>query len=123
MSGELMEGVRVLNTIPEEKAMGIGFYLGIGILAWFLISLVAGMVIGRDCEIFFIILASVIVSVMVGTVFGVMYWVIDSAKDMPETYEVIISDGADAKEFNERFEVVEKNGEIYRVKEREQCRT
>ena len=102
-----MEGVRVLNTIPEVKTMGIGFYIGIGILAWFLISLVAGMVIGRDCEIFFIILVSVIVSVIAGTVFGVTYWVIDSVKDMPETYEVIISDDANAKEFNERFEVVE----------------
>lgn len=120
MGAELMEGVRVLNTIPEEKAMGIGFYLGIGILAWFLISLTAGIIIAGDCEIFFIIRTSVIVGVIAGTVFGVTYWVIDSAKDMPETYEVIISDGADAREFNERFEVVEKNGEIYRVKEREQ---
>ena len=120
MGAELMEGVRVLNTIPEVKTMGIGFYLGIGILAWFLISLAAGIVIAGACEIFFIIRASVIVGVIVGTVYGVTYWVIDSAKDMPETYEVIISDGADAREFNERFEVVEKNGEIYRVKEREQ---
>lgn len=117
---ELMEGVRVLNTSPEEKAMGIGFYLGIGILAWFLVSLAAGIIIAGDCEIFFIIRTSVIVGVIAGTVFGVTYWVIDSAKDMPETYEVIISDGADAREFNERFEVVEKNGEIYRIKERDE---
>ncbi len=119
MSGELMEGVRVLNTIPEEKAMGIGFYLGIGILVGFLIPLASGIMIAGDCEIFFIIRTSVIVGVVVGAIFGGAFWVIDSAKDMPETYEVIISDGADAREFNERFEVVEKNGEIYRVKERE----
>ena len=123
MSGELMEGVRVLNTIPEVKTMGIGFYLGIGILVWFLISLAAGIMIAGDCEIFFIIRVSVIVGVVIGAAFGGTFWAIDSAKDLPETYEVIISDGADAKEFNERFEVVEKNGEIYRIKEREQCRT
>lgn len=117
---ELMEGVRVLNTIPEVKTMGIGYYLGIGILAWLLISFAAGIVIAGDCGIFFIIRASVIVGVIVGTVFSVTYWAIDSAKDMPETYEVIISDGADAREFNERFEIVEKNGEIYRIKERDE---
>lgn len=117
---ELMKGVRVLNTIPAQKTMGIGLYIGVGILIWFLISFTVGLMIMGNRDMLLIVRVAAISGVVVGAVFGGGFYIRDSADDLPQTYEVTISSGADAKEFCERFEIVEKNGEIYRIKERDE---
>lgn len=117
---ELMNGVRVLNTIPESKVFGIGLYFGIGVIAFFAVAFVTGLITMSDHGMGLILTVSVVFGCIAGMLFGGLLWYDDTRNALPGTYEVTISSGADAKEFCERFEIVEKNGEIYRIKERDE---
>ena len=118
MADYLMDGVKILNTNPPEQFVGVFIYI-IGFIALaFLFSF--GAIVFND---FFAnaktdIILAIVVAVITGSVIGYFIWNDDKKDALPETYDVIIDESVSFCEFDEKYEVVERNGEIYTIKER-----
>lgn len=71
-------------------------------------------------EWFAVIVSGALMSIL-GAIWGAVIWsgVSDDAKRSTTTYDVLISDEVKMNEFNEQYEIVSQNGNIYTIKERE----
>lgn len=107
-----MDGVTILNTIHEYAGLISPIWAAMFWILSLFILIVAAIkleniytVTGIGCVIVgFICLACAI---------------IPSDRIISTSYEVIISDDVNFNEFYEKYEVVEQNGKIYTIKERE----
>lgn len=95
-----MNGVEVLNTIP-----GRGLNVVFAVLAAFFIIFTV-ILIFNDCELGIITLLLAVACLLL-------------AVPQNTQYKVTISDNVSFKEFNEKYEVISQNGDIFTVEMRE----
>ena len=103
-----MEGVRILNEISPMSVgiwISIGLFLSIGIL-----SLFVGIHVSDKGERFVPILISLIPFVVSVIIFFLQY-------TSPMRYEAIIDDNVKISEFEEKYKIIEKRGDIYVIEE------
>lgn len=118
MADYLMDGVKILNTNPPEQFVGVFVYIIVFIAFAFIFSFC--VIVSND---FFAdtktdIIVTTVVAVITGSVIGYVIWNNDKSKVLPETYDVIIDESVSFREFDAKYEVVERNGEIYTIKEK-----
>ena len=116
MSDVIMDGVWIVNVNPADKPWDIVVCAIIGAAAVALCSLLA-ILIDFDCDgrgTLKVCSAMSVVGIMVGLFVGVMH----NSHLNPVTYDVMIGDNVGFNEFNERYEIIEQNGNIYTVKEK-----
>ena len=99
-----MEGVTILNIIPEEKHLMVLLIIGIICL---IVDILVFLIDGADTA--FIILSTFTITVLT------LGWFIS----FPERYEVIIDDSVSFNEFQEYYEIIDQKGKIYIVEVRE----
>ena len=97
-----MNGVEVLNTITGN-GLNVAFVVVASVLLIFSIILL----IFNDSEVMSI----------VGVLLAIVFLVV--AVQRKTQYEVTISDDVSFKEFNEKYEVIEQDGDIFTVEMRE----
>ena len=112
----IMDGVWIINVNPVDKPWNLAICGIIGAVAFLLITMFA-IWLDFDCDkretivICFIISA---IGIMLGLFVGVMH----NQYLKPVTYDVMIGDNVSFNEFNEQYEIISQNGNIYTVKER-----
>ena len=118
MADYLMDGVKILNTNPPAHPGSIFIYMiGFISIAFIFISLYIWT--SDTCsDIRFNIILSVILALIGGSALGGAMWYKESKDSPPETYDVSIDESVSFREFDEKYEVVERNGEIYTIKEK-----
>ena len=99
-----MEGVTILNTIPEEKHLMSFLIAGIILLVIDILIFIVDRI-----DIAFIILSTFTITILT------LGWFLS----FPERYEVIIDDSVSFNEFQEHYEIIKQNGKIYTVEVRE----
>ena len=117
-----MKGIEILATekIATEYTFScewffitIGVFLGIGLLA----SVFINLIIGEDWAF------SLIIGIIVGLFVGVVAGFDTASKATPvaytNQYKVTISDEVLMNEFNEKYEIIDQEGKIYTIRERE----
>ena len=74
-----------------------------------------------DGDEWLVVIATGALMSILGAILGAVIWsgVSDDAKRSTTTYDVLISDEVKMNEFNEKYEIVSRNGNIYTIKERE----
>ena len=119
MADYLMDGVKILNTNPPEHPDSIFIYMIVFIsIAFIFISLYIWT--SDTCsDIRLNIILSVILALIGGGVLGGAMWYKESKDSPPETYDVSINESVSFRDFDEKYEVVERNGEIYTIKARD----
>lgn len=113
---ELMDGVTLLNTVPTEEQWNIWICIAVGALCGALVAFMYSIIEKPDCSEF--VLAAVCFSVA-GCIVGSFFCAANNFFLAPERYEVIVSDDVSMNEFIERYDIVEKNGQIYTIEDRE----
>lgn len=116
MPDVIMDGVWIINVNPADKPWNIIVCAIIGAAAVALLTLPV-ILIDFDCngrETIKLCSAMYVVGIMLGLFVGVMH----NQYPKPVTYDVMIGDNVPFNEFNERYEIIEQNGNIYTVKER-----
>lgn len=118
MADYLMDGVKILNTNPPAHPGYLAVYIIVAIIFSFLIigtSIILGDTFGN---MVIDIIVSIILAIICGSVLGNLIWDDVKRNLKPETYDVTIDESVSFREFDEKYEVVERNGEIYTIKER-----
>ena len=112
----MMEGIEVLATIPEGTNLVVN--LPVAIIAGGIIWLVFGIWLATYTDNIFVGLLS---GFLIG--FVIFAAIIDMSAEYTEfidIYKVTISDEIKLNEFNERYVIINQEGKIYTIKEREE---
>lgn len=110
-----MEGIEILSV--GEEIICSGFNWGTAAIAFIACGIIEALLyivtreIDKTCAIFLLIIDLVFASLI-----GIM--TPPKVGSIP-TYKVIIEDSVNFNEFNEKYEIIEQDGKIYTVKERE----
>ena len=119
MTDYLIEGIRILNTNPPEYPGSIFIYM-IGFISIAFIFIGLYIWTSDMCsDIRLNIILSVILALIVGSALGGATWYKESKDSLPKTYDVLIDESVSFRDFDEKYEVVERNGEIYTIKARD----
>ena len=111
---ELMDGLTLLS-VGENMPPTVGIFL-LSLLGVVLV-LIIGLAFTALSDGFY---GPFAVMVILGLVAGFMgYIVIDELVNPVPTYKVTISDSVGLKEFHERYEIINTDGLIYTIKEKE----
>lgn len=117
-----MTGVEILAV--EEVATEFAFNWTVGLITMAIVAVVLTFILcflvcerPDDWRCW---LASAFGGVLIGVLFGTLF---GTAHEIPTGYEtqykVTISDEVQLNEFNEKYEIIEQDGKIYTVRERE----
>lgn len=127
MSDVIMDGVWVLNVNHGQQGGDIATYVGFGALIggligiavlsflWFFDGIYDGFVEFVKSEF-----PGVIACIVIFAAFGSDIGAAIRPDQIETTYDVIIGDNVSFNEFNEHYEIIEQNGNIYTVKEKRQ---
>lgn len=122
-----MNGVEVLNKIPiygtVEWALYTMFFLLIAIPLVFIIYSIIHVIHGKHWSI---IIENTIFSILLGLFAAILFVVVadktgisqDKNNVMYYKYQVVVSDEVKFSEFMEKYEILEQNGDIYTIQER-----
>lgn len=119
-----MNGVEILtssevvaNTMFNWKAFWIIFAISFFVI--FLISIFIKLV--EDLEWFFIPIFTIAVGLIGGVLFGGLFGgtILATPSEYETQYKVTISDEVSMNEFNEKYEIIDKEGKIYTVREKD----
>lgn len=107
-----MEGVKILNEISPMTAgvwtvIGLFLFIGIASLIWSF----ANVCLNKEGKIL-----SVLISLFSIIIAAALFF---STYTSPMRYEVIVNDDVKISEFERKYEIVERRGDIYIVEERE----
>lgn len=111
-----MEGITILNEFAVNNAPVGGFTIVFGSIL-VIICLVGMSLMLWQCDIGYAIAFGILAVVCAGLIFlG-----ISIVKTPPETrYQVLIDESVSMTDFFERYEIIEQEGKIYTIKEKEQ---
>lgn len=118
-----MEGVRILAS--EEVAVAWetwnweAFWIAVGI--FFVIGLVSGIIFGlQEQEFSAFLIMSLTMFIAGSAIFGLVagFGIHGNVTDYETHYKVIIDDDVSMNEFYEHYEVIDQEGEIFTVRER-----
>lgn len=117
-----MNGVEILSSaeVACEFAFNwIAFWIGFGLIIGFCLLMSIPSVIKGECD-WWTILICLFVGIVGGSFIGLM---IGEAFHTPTAYEthykVTIEDSVSMNEFLDKYEIIDQEGKIYTVKERE----
>lgn len=122
MKGGKMQGVEILNKIAEtEKVSSTIYNVLVVICIMLMVITVAFAIVGFITDRDFIMGISVILLIL-SWICGVVLAVLDSYPQEKPTgeyiYQVTISDEVKMNDFNNKYEIIKKDGKLYTVKER-----
>lgn len=117
-----MNGVEILNseTIYQTEIYWwlIPLFAGIGLLIGLIISISEWIDFGFDAEMFIFILLLVVAGAFIGSIgMGISVHETDTVDHIE--YKVTIDDSVSMNEFLDKYEILDQEGKIYTVKERE----
>ena len=126
MSDVIMDGVWVLNINHGQRGGDIATYIGVGALIGCLIGMLALLLIYFHDMCYYKNFAHFlkdgyvekIIFIIVFAFFGIIIGAAASPITVETTYDVMIGDNVSFNDFNERYEIISQNGNIYTVKER-----
>lgn len=112
----IMDGVWIINVNPADKpynmvSCAVAGMILFGIAA-LLMCLLEDRFDWRDRMVF------IVAIVALGAIIGLFVGVMHNQYLNPVTYDVMIGDNVSFNEFNEQYEIISQNGNIYTVKER-----
>lgn len=110
-----MEGVRVLNIIEHVAKVGPNTDLIIVFVILIVLGIIAFIIGITHLEDFYIVFG---IFTIVAAVLMLFYLIEENTKKVSYTYEAIIEDTVNMKEFYKQYEILEVRGEIYEIKER-----
>lgn len=117
-----MPGVEILSSQPIYQIDHFWWFILLGAGLGFLVSLIAAIIDGVNFEFEWIHIAFVLISTIVGGFIGLIPAVVTGIKtdtiDYIE-YKVIVDDSVSMNEFLDKYEILDQEGKIYTVKERE----
>ena len=116
-----MKGVEILasNNYVIERAFDWKTFLYIFIIL-FGLSLLVGFVISKVEDDFIYLFFFLIIGLVCGLFVGWLYGDIEGTPTKYETeYKVTISDDVSMNEFYEKYEIIDQEGSIYTIRERE----
>lgn len=107
---EILSSETIYNTILPEWCLALGLILGIGFFMAALFSLLDNYgILGGICMV--LMIASIVVACLGGS---------ESKADISHIeYKVTIDDSVSMNEFLDKYEILDQEGKIYTVKERE----
>ena len=115
-----MEGVEILVT--QEFAISYAFnwdmYLGIILMSTIISTALFGMILFKQLG-FWSFLNAFILGIIVSGLIGLIPAVCTLPDEYETQYKVTISDEVSMNEFLKRYEIVDQEGKIYTVRERE----
>ena len=114
-----MTGVEILAT--QEVAISVGFDMGFALVMFFTFLILGtslGFLISVLSEDFTILAHGVIISLILGLIFGFAVGFGQSTPEYETQYKVTISDEVSMNEFLERYEIIDQEGKIYTVREK-----
>ena len=114
----VIDGVKVLNTIPAEEALPVGVSILVGVTIFTAIIILAIASCGGDIEAH-TLCGLLAIGVVVGVGCSVQTWRTDMGRVLPETYQITVSDDVSFNDFNAAYEIISQDGEIFRVKIKE----
>ena len=119
-----MDGLWIINVNPPEQCPDATWFVLGGMAFAFAIVVILGVWDygwPLDGDTWFAVIVSGALMSILGAILGAVIWsgVSDDAKRSTTTYDVLISDEVKMNEFNEKYEIVSQNGNIYTIKERE----
>ena len=110
-----MQGVTILNEFQAVIDTAFGWNAaGIAFLILFIVSIIAWICFSIIEEGGYMIITMVLALV---TLTGFLATTVDSVPIYETQYQVLIDDTCDTTEFLNRYEIVERQGEIYVVRE------
>lgn len=110
-----MEGITILNTVYEYASLINPLWVLAFIGICLIISLIGLFTIDYDkVQIACKVLIAFSLIGFVGSIIGAS---IETDKIVDTKYQVLISEEVNLKEFQEKYEIIEKNGEIYTIRE------
>ena len=118
-----MNGVEILTSnevaIAYEKFSWSDFWIAIAVFAFF--ALLAGLLVGLDSgNVAAGVIAFSVVLIIGGTFFGPLIGYSGGEPIEYETqYKITIDDSVSMTEFLDKYEIIEQDGKIYTVRERE----
>jgi hypothetical protein len=117
-----MSGVEILATeevaVVWESWNWKGFLLTVGLV--FFVSIIAGMLAGASDDWRFGVTIFLIVFIAGGALFGTLVGCTTGEPIEYETqYKVIIDDSVSMNEFLEKYEIIDQDGKIYTVREKD----
>lgn len=116
-----MSGVEILSIIEEPicqfNKLAFGTTLFFTLVICFFIGAYISM---TECDWFYFVLFSVL-GVTIGVSFGVVAGAIACIEtdEIKTTYKVTISEEVSLNDFMEKYEIIDQEGKIYTVRERE----
>lgn len=108
-----MNGIEILNTM--EVAVDSGFNITAALITLFIIIIIGTIFAIREDEVVIISFATLIGIILA---LGMGYILADESKTEIQ-YQVTISDEVSMNDFMEKYEIVNIEGKIYTVKEKE----
>lgn len=119
-----MDGLWIINVNPPVQCPDATWFVLGGMAVVFAIVVIWGVqdyVWPLDGDEWLVVIATGALMSILGAILGGVIWsgVWDDAKRSTTTYDVLISDEVKMNEFNEKYEIVSQNGNIYTIKERE----
>ena len=112
-----MTGVEILNTIYEYESLispGVAFC---GLLVCLIIAIIGALTIYRDTAQRILIVLFAIASVCSAVCF--IGSLIKTDKISDTKYQVVVSEDVNFEDFMDKYEILDQDGEIYTVRERE----
>lgn len=110
----MLEGIHILNEIEKCTASSAQVIFGIIVGAASLLALYVIIVLIRDGDL-------PVIPIIMFLMFGVMsfgYFSDYINRVEYKEYKVTIDDNVSLKEFNERYEIIDREGEIYTIVEK-----
>jgi hypothetical protein len=116
-----MTGVEILTSsqVAYEWAFNWTAFWIVGIVAFVIVTAIGiWQWLGGYCS-FGIVPALIFVGMAAGVAFGALWGsFLSQPAEYTTEYKVIISDEVSMNEFNEKYEIIERDGKIYTVRER-----
>lgn len=115
-----MEGITILNTIAYHENSK-SYYIMTTILSLLAVAFCIYMLVeaikNSSVFMFFVSIMPVVLSLALfaGSIAELVFY--DDPQYTKTRHEVLISDGVDLKEFNEKYKIIEMRGEIYTIEE------
>lgn len=114
-----MTGVEILATSEVVSAYEFSWVIYIGTI----IVLVVLMVMASICSVRYVGAEDIVAGAIIGLVFGAIFGLFPANNIVPSEYtthyKVTISDEVSMNDFLERYEIIDQEGKIYTVRERD----
>lgn len=114
-----MEGVEILNVIPEQQIISGTNVFGFVIIVLCLVGFIISLAFDHHEDANGLIACVTLAVITIPLIIGVIFISDTSASIKPTQYEIMVSDEVNYIELTEKYEIIEQRGKILIVQERE----